>query len=128
MLPIMFHLNVAIVFALLHVLMVILQTSLEKLFVSVLVEIVNGIPTELHIPKQFNVQHRRHPCLLSRKKKRQQLQRQAQRLQQHLQQQLRQQLRDVNINKVNIILTSEFGLERISALRRSKICDRFQKL
>ena len=121
----MFHLNVAIVFALLHVLVVILQTSLEKLFVSVLVEIVNGIPTELHILKQFNVQHQRHPCLLSRKKKRQQLQRQAQRLQQHQQLQLRQQLRDVNINKVNIILTSEFGLE---ALRRSKIRDRFQKL
>ena len=107
----MFRLNVAIVFALLHVLVAILQTLLEKLSVSVLVETVNGIQTELHIPKQFNVQHRRHPCLLlSRKKKRQQLQRQAQRLQQHQQQQLQQQLRDVNINKVNIILTSEFGL------------------
>jgi len=90
LLLIMFHLNEAIVFSLLHVLVVILQTLLEKLFVSVLAEIVNGIQTELHIPKQFNVQHRRHPFLLLRRKKRQQLQRQAQRLQQH-QQQLRQQ-------------------------------------
>jgi len=99
MLLIMFHLNVAIVFALLHVLVVTLQTSLEKLFVSVLAEIVNGIQTELHIPKQFNVQHRRHPFLLLRRKKRQQLQRQAQRLQQHQQQLRQQQHRDVNINK-----------------------------
>ena len=104
----MFRLNVAIVFALLHVLVAILQTLLEKLSVSVLVEIVNGIQTELHIPKQFNALHRRHLFLLLRKRKKLRLPQQPQRLQ-HQQQQLRQH-RDVNINKVNIILTSEFGL------------------